>query len=350
MLLHGGAALLLPLIAAFLWRDHGQRVDARLAALAALGGAAFALVATPGVIHLAEPWHAPLMALSAGNPFVCWLLSRALLDDEFALRRWHLAVWAIMAGSGVVLAVMAHDRSIGRLVLTLPAMAWMLLAAVQAFASWRGDLVEQRRRLRLRIVVAVTVYMLGSHLLVLVVRDGGLWSNTVSAAVLLLVAVSVARRMLHMSQDLFAEASPAMQPAPTLAEPPLPEIEQPDPRLLDALNELMQVEQVYREENLTIAALAERMKLSEPRLRQLINKELGHRNFSAFLNAYRVEDAKRALSDHRYAEVPILTISVEAGFQSLGPFNRAFKAITGMTPTDFRRVAATGVPAESSMG
>jgi AraC-like DNA-binding protein len=32
-----------------------------------------------------------------------------------------------------------------------------------------------------------------------------------------------------------------------------------------------------------------------------------------------------------------LTIALDAGFQSLGPFNRAFKAHTGMTPTDFRR-------------
>ena len=37
------------------------------------------------------------------------------------------------------------------------------------------------------------------------------------------------------------------------------------------------------------------------------------------------------------APVPILTIALDAGFQSLGPFNRAFKVQTGMTPTEFRR-------------
>jgi len=35
--------------------------------------------------------------------------------------------------------------------------------------------------------------------------------------------------------------------------------------------------------------------------------------------------------------VPILTIALDAGFQSIGPFNRAFKAHTGMTPSEFRR-------------
>ena len=36
------------------------------------------------------------------------------------------------------------------------------------------------------------------------------------------------------------------------------------------------------------------------------------------------------------AGVPILTIALDFGFQSLGPFNRAFKADTGLTPTEFR--------------
>jgi AraC-like DNA-binding protein len=36
--------------------------------------------------------------------------------------------------------------------------------------------------------------------------------------------------------------------------------------------------------------------------------------------------------------VPVVTIALDAGFQSLGPFNRAFKAHTGMTPTDYRRL------------
>jgi AraC-like DNA-binding protein len=36
--------------------------------------------------------------------------------------------------------------------------------------------------------------------------------------------------------------------------------------------------------------------------------------------------------------VPILTIALDAGFQSLGPFNRAFKSQAGMTPSEFRRL------------
>ena len=42
----------------------------------------------------------------------------------------------------------------------------------------------------------------------------------------------------------------------------------------------------------------------------------------------------------RQAEVPVITIAMDAGFQSLGPFNRAFKATTGVTPTEYRRLKA----------
>ena len=60
-------------------------------------------------------------------------------------------------------------------------------------------------------------------------------------------------------------------------------------------------------------------------------------NFSAFINSYRLAEAEAALSDPAQAEVPVLTIALYAGFSSLGPFNRAFKAETGMTPSEFRR-------------
>jgi AraC-like DNA-binding protein len=355
MLLHGGAVLLLPLIAALLLRDHGRRLDARLAAAVAVGCAVFALISTPGVMHTTTLWHAPLMAISVANPFVFWLLSRALLTDDFTVRPWHVGIWGLLAAKGAMLGFVAHDRRLGSLLIALPVMALMLLTAVQTFASWREDLVEQRRRLRVAVVVGVMFFMVIAHGVVLAVSGEGsglspLAGNNLYTATLLGLAVCTAWRLLNVPEDLFADASPALKPEPAAVVAELPEVDQPDPRLIDALNELMQVEQVYREENLTITALARRMKLPEPRLRQLINKELGHRNFNAFLNAYRIEDAKRSLGDPRYAEVPIVTISVEAGFQSLGPFNRAFKAATGMTPTDYRRTAPSAVQVKPAFG
>jgi AraC-like DNA-binding protein len=112
-----------------------------------------------------------------------------------------------------------------------------------------------------------------------------------------------------------------------------------EPALLRRLERLMTAERAYRREGLTSGALAAKLGLPEYRLRQLINEGLGYRNFNAFLNHYRIEEAKAALVDETQNDVPILTIAMDSGFQSIGPFNRAFKAATGQTPTEYRRAA-----------
>jgi AraC-like DNA-binding protein len=108
---------------------------------------------------------------------------------------------------------------------------------------------------------------------------------------------------------------------------------------LRRLERRMTVERAYRREGLAIGPLAAELGVPEYRLRQLINEGLGHRNFNAFLNRYRLDEAKAALADPEQKDVPVLTIALDAGFQSIGPFNRAFKADTDLTPTEFRRAA-----------
>jgi AraC-like DNA-binding protein len=112
-----------------------------------------------------------------------------------------------------------------------------------------------------------------------------------------------------------------------------------EPALLRRLEPLMVVDRAYRREGLTIGVLSAELGVPEYRLRQLINEGLGHRNFNAFLNRYRIEETKAALADPEQSEVPVLTIAMDAGFKSIGPFNRAFKSATDLTPTEFRRLA-----------
>jgi AraC-like DNA-binding protein len=99
----------------------------------------------------------------------------------------------------------------------------------------------------------------------------------------------------------------------------------------------MDQERLYREESLSVGALAARLGVQEYRLRRVINGQLGFRNFNEFLNRHRIEEVCAALSDPDTARTPVLTIALEAGFGSLGPFNRAFKAQVGLTPTEYRR-------------
>jgi AraC-like DNA-binding protein len=122
----------------------------------------------------------------------------------------------------------------------------------------------------------------------------------------------------------------------------LPSPAGPDAALLTALHQLTNHGKVYREPDLSIASLSQKLDIPEHRLRRLINRQLGHRNFSAFVNGYRLAEAEAALGDPAQADVPILTIALDAGFGSIGPFNRAFKAHTGLTPTEYRRARLDG--------
>jgi len=135
--------------------------------------------------------------------------------------------------------------------------------------------------------------------------------------------------------DLFP-ATPQVAPVAIAPAAVVAEAAQ-DQKLVDALMRLMGDERIYRHDNITIGTLATKLGIPEYKLRRLINQRLGYRNFNVFLNNHRIEEAKAALSDPSQAEVPVITIAMDAGFQSLGPFNRAFKATTGVTPTEYRR-------------
>jgi AraC-like DNA-binding protein len=114
--------------------------------------------------------------------------------------------------------------------------------------------------------------------------------------------------------------------------------------LIDELERLMVEEKIYREENFTIRRLAEALNIKEYRLRRLINTNLGYRNFNQFLNQYRIEEVARLLVDPDTRHLPVLSIALDMGYRSLSPFNKAFREIKGMTPTEYRSRYAPRLP------
>jgi hypothetical protein len=150
--LRGGTCALVLLIAAALLRDYGRLVAARLGALFAVGTGAYAITSVAGFSPHLGAWAIPLLALSAGNNVVFWTLAASLFDDGFRLRWWHVALWLLLVVAGTV-ACFLSAPALG-LALTLSSFAFAGLAMAQALTSWRADLVEGRRRLRLFVVGA----------------------------------------------------------------------------------------------------------------------------------------------------------------------------------------------------
>ncbi len=101
---------------------------------------------------------------------------------------------------------------------------------------------------------------------------------------------------------------------------------------------LMETDAVYAAPDLKVADLARRANALEYKVTQCITGTLGFRNFNHMINHFRVAQARSMLADPACDRLPVLTIALDCGFGSIGPFNRAFKAEVGMTPTRFREI------------
>lgn len=330
-------------------------------ALFAVSVAGYLAVSSP-FIRPALGWlFHPLVFAAVASPLLFYLFSRALFDDGFEPAPWHgaallvleLAVFLRIGGVAApdeppAIALFALDRLIG--------LGFTVAALVQALAGRMGDLIEGRRRFRLVFVGVLGAYVILVLSLEIAFSGGGgpLWLDVLNAGAILAISAVIALYILAIRPELLiatpapaiaettARASPTEVPPPTTA--PRPRLDPADRRLIEALRRSMESERLYRQEGLTIAALARRLGTQEHRLRRLINQELGYRNFAAFLNEHRIAEVRAALGDPDKAHLPILTIAMDAGYRSLGPFNQAFKRATGLTPSEFRRNARPDAP------
>ncbi|NHZ88739.1 helix-turn-helix domain-containing protein [Massilia sp. CCM 8733] len=144
--------------------------------------------------------------------------------------------------------------------------------------------------------------------------------------------------------------APLPQAAPRYANKRLSEPDRAS--FLDALKRCMEVDQAYRNGELTLDELAALLAMTPHELSQLINDACGV-NLQEYLNRYRVDALKAALLAPGQASVSILDLALACGFNSKTTLNRAFKKQTGLTPSEFRRGGAgTGADpgAESSSG
>jgi AraC-like DNA-binding protein len=313
-----------------------------------VGGAFYAIVTAPVFPKSSWWWALPIMS---SLPVVFWLWARASFDDDFVLRWRHGVLWLgiVTLGFAVTLGWTRWPAlaGAGGRGLAFVALVLALAVAVQTVKTWRVDLVARRRRLRLAVLAINIVFIggvAGPGVFAVPVGVPGDSSSLPTALSLFVLATLSGLGVLDLRATVAVDD-------PALAIVTSDKIGRPltdrtpagqgavDPILLRRLDHLMTVERIYRQEGLVIGALAARLDVPEHRLRQAINEGLGYRNFNAYLNRYRIEDAKVGLSDAAQREVPVLTIAMDAGFQSIGPFNRAFKAETGMTPTEFRREA-----------
>jgi AraC-like DNA-binding protein len=337
--LRGGAVVVLLLRVAVLAGSARSSQVSRYSALLAASIAAYIVDSAPGFGALDPRLRAPFHFMTLGTPAAFWIAMSAIFVDGFRLRWYHALAWLALGGLGVV-DMFRHPMSID-VARSALAVSLMLLGIWQALAGRATDLVEGRRRLRVWYAIVTALYG------VLIIASEWLWPGGLSAA-----SVSLANAIglmgfifLFAVLGSLSSSEPLVpvpiqgRPAPSRPDdaPQATPLAGADATQLAALRRLIDRDKVHREPELSVASLSQKLDMPEHRLRHLINRRLGHRNFSAFINGYRLAEAEAALGDPGQAAVPVLTIALDAGFGSIGPFNRAFKAHTGLTPTEYRR-------------
>ena len=332
------AAVVLALLATALGRDHTR--DRSAWASVAFIACVVGHLISPLLIRGGAPAvliH-PVLLLGIAAPFAFWLLAQFHFADDFRLGPAQFVMLLALVGAGYfgwlvtaggVLTAGPFAPAYHRFWSLLPrilSLAIVMHALLRVYVGAGSDLLLPRLKARyLLLVVAgtyIVVELLGEALI------GGTaaepLADQVHSVAVLIVVWAVALLSLRAAPEILRPARAALD------EPAL------DPALAERLRQLIEVDEVFREEGLSIGSLAERLGAQEYKVRQLINAQLGFKNFNAFLNRFRVGAAEKVLADPGKAHLGVAEVAYQVGYRSLGTFNRAFKELTGRTPSEYR--------------
>jgi len=300
--------------------------------------AAYLLLTAPIPDHYYGMLRGILLFFTEVAPYLLWLLVLTLFKDNFQPMKiplwikvlisltliWFLYFFAYMKGRG-------SFHQINHMI-ELSFIFHILFITIKEFPD---DLVEARRNARLVTVVYTCIYLI--LILLLELGDAALRDSTMFSLLnASLVLVSTSFFSWHYFKGRFTEQAKKMltveDQEDVIATPTIPLVFKNDN---ERLGQIM-LEGFYQETQLSIKQLANKLKIPEHQLRELINKHLGFRNFSDFLSSYRIPAACAQLEDSTFIRKPILTIALELGYGSIATFNRTFKAHKGMTPKEYR--------------
>ncbi len=322
-----GQAVLMSLVLA----RRGPRGISIPLVLLQLSVAAYLIKSSP-VLAAAVPFaEIPLWAMALSSPYLVWVCANRLFEFERPAL-WVMVAFPAVTTVGCIFKIAGNGAPM--LIEALSILA-SLTALLHAFISVvRGgldDLCEPRRRFRLCFVACIalaSMYVLVMQL-VFVGQQPPAWVPVTNVVLIAVVFLAISVPLITRSDDLLPD-----DPRPKGRKSS--ELDAADQETHSALVRAMN-SRAYARTGLTIRQLAEELRVPEHRLRTLINKRLGYKNFSAFLNGYRIDETCDRLRDVKEARIPILTIALDAGFASLAPFNRAFRQSNGMTPSQYRR-------------
>jgi AraC-like DNA-binding protein len=324
-----------------------------------------ALVCIAGVAHVAlaraeyAPWIAPAYRFGFGSaapvldvirnmaPGLFATLAYSMFADRGRPPPWLIGLLGLQFVLEAAPYVLGGERA-ANFASALLQMVFAIIAIVWTLAYWRVDLIEARRRSRAFLAIVLTVNGVASSLLLRLVIPPDTHANY--QAHVILSVITAALVIVIVLRLMAGDLGPYLGAEPKPRRPPAEARERHDDQTLARLERLLSEDKAHHEPGLSLARLAARVGTPEYRLRRLIHERLGFRNFNAFLHAYRIRDAARQLADPALRRTPILTIALSSGYESINTFNRGFREVMGLSPSEYRarQLAAADGPSNSA--
>ena len=110
--------------------------------------------------------------------------------------------------------------------------------------------------------------------------------------------------------------------------------------ILRKLETVLQEEGYYKTNLASLVDISSKINETTHNVSQVINEKTGM-NFFNWLASYRIEEAKKILSGNDAMKFKIEEIAEMVGYNSKASFNKAFKNITGQTPSEYRKLMQT---------
>lgn len=259
-------------------------------------------------------------------PFSFWKLSKMIFsDDDQPIGRLGIEAVIVLAyyHGMIQLSKIEVLLPYALLVVKITSISFLALSTVESQRGKKDDLVKSRLKLRKTFVYFIAI----TGLITILTETSLATTQMFTLKMVQRIAILLFSSYFLIVNSAWKEGflGKKVKPVKVLHQ-----------HLINAIQELMLDQKFYKQEGLTIGRLAEKLDEQEYKLRLVINQEMGYRNFPAFINSFRIEEAKELLLINGKEKLTIQEIAFETGFNSIGPFNRAFKAETNLTPKAFR--------------
>ena len=189
------------------------------------------------------------------------------------------------------------------------------------------DLIRQQRRFQLLLLLLLFAVGISTVVYILYRRKDKMY-----------------KQIVRQQYEFLKKEKKAAQPAMPPPDPISPQTEKPSPdrdehavrdaELFARIEYLMQTEGVFRQNDLTIERLAERLDTNRTYISRAINQQAG-KAFSSYVNSYRIDEAVRRLSDVD-DDTPLKALAQMLGYNHLQTFYTSFQSAIGMPPSKYR--------------